>query len=328
MSPQNKEETSLKGYGKIRNLDDKSGKNGGQKKQTPRKLNSENHEFQTERETEFNFSYCASRHEFQWINSSLSSFYQQQWLDDVLRLIKGGKEATVYLCKAGDFVESDFIAAKVYRPRRFRNLKKDHIYREGRANLDENGHVIHNSGDLHAMAKRTHYGKELLHTSWVEHEFKTLQALYKAGVDLPQPYACGNNAILMEYFGSEYSPAPTLNSINLPQKEARQVFERVLHNIDLMLANQRIHADLSAYNILYWEGQIRIIDFPQAIDPRQNHQSFSIFRRDVTRVCDYFTLQGVKCAPRAIAEQLWQAHQLPFIHPDAILELEETEPEE
>ena len=92
-------------------------------------------------------------------------------------MVKGGKEASVYLCQGNATTGVDFLAAKVYRPRRFRNLKNDWLYREGRGNLDESGRNITNKGMLHAMHKRTEYGRELLHTSWLEHEFKTLTTL-------------------------------------------------------------------------------------------------------------------------------------------------------
>ena len=83
----------------------------------------------------FHFTYQASRHERGWIVDSLGGFYEQRWVDDVLRLVKGGKEANVYLIQANESVpglELPYLAAKVYRPRRFRSLKNDHIYREGR----------------------------------------------------------------------------------------------------------------------------------------------------------------------------------------------------
>ena len=97
---------------------------------------------QDDTEGSFNFSYHASRHEQVWIVDSLGGFYEGQWLDDVLRLIKGGKEAHVYQCLANGSVfglEQSYIAAKVYRPRQFRNLKNDHQYREGRPDLDLDG---------------------------------------------------------------------------------------------------------------------------------------------------------------------------------------------
>jgi RIO kinase 1 len=283
----------------------------------------------------FDFSYHASRHERAWIVDSLGGFFEGQWLDDVLRLIQGGKEANVYQCLAIATViglEQPYIAAKVYRPRQFRNLKNDHQYREGRLDLDSDGRLITNDGKLHAMAKRTDYGLELLHASWIAHEYKTLHVLFEAGLDVPRPLAIANNsdqdhpgavatasnAILMSYIGGEDLPAPTLNSVSLVKKEAQRLFERVLHNIEGMLAHRRIHADLSAYNILYWDGEITLIDFPQAIEPEANRNAYRIFERDVTRVCDYFSRQGVTVNPRQLAADLWKAHhypQLPDVHP-------------
>jgi RIO kinase 1 len=122
-----------------------------------------------------------------------------------------------------------------------------------------------------------------------------MQVLHAAGADIPKPYASGNNAILMGYYGDAIMGAPTLNDVDLDRTEARQLFERVIHNIDLMLSHNRVHGDLSAYNILYWDGDIVLIDFPQAIHPEINHSSYKIFQRDVVRVCEYFARQGM-CA--------------------------------
>ncbi len=263
----------------------------------------------------FRFSYTASRHEAQWLVASVGEFYEGQWIDDVLRLVKVGKEANVYQCRANATVQNlpnPYLAAKVYRPPRLRSLKKDHIYREGRSNLGADGNQITNDGMLHAMAKRTEFGRELLHTSWIQHEVKTMDLLRRAGCDVPEAYAAANNAILMGYVGDDASAAPTLSTVQLSKREAARLFERVLHNIELMLAHGRIHADLSAYNILYWEGEITLIDFPQAITPGQNHSSFLIFARDVQRVCDYFMRMGVKASPHNLATQLWRKHQYPL----------------
>lgn len=253
------------------------------------------------------FSYQPSRHERQWITDSLGEFYEQRWFDDILAMVKGGKEASVYLCRAHPSVGKQLLAAKVYRPRMFRNLRKDHLYREGREQVETDGKLILDDGMLHAMSKRTHYGMELLHQSWLGHEFKTMKLLYKAGADIPRPYASGNNAILMDYIGDETSAAPTLNSVSLTSGEARELFERVIHNVEILLNCNRVHADLSAYNILYWEGQITLIDFPQAINPEENQNAYRIFARDIQRVCEYFSNQGVKTDAPRLAEKLWLA---------------------
>jgi RIO kinase 1 len=257
---------------------------------------------------EFQFTYQASRYEAEWLMQSLMEFYDQQWFDDVLRLVKGGKEASVYQCLGNETTGQGYIAAKIYRPRKFRNLKNDHIYREGRADLDTDGNIILDDGMLHAMRKKTGYGKELLHTSWIEHEVKTMQVLRAAGADVPDVFASHSNAILMSYIGDDELGAPALQEIDLDAGEAKALFERILWNIELMLANNRVHGDLSAYNILYMDGQITLIDFPQAITPEQNANAFAIFKRDVVRVCEYFQRYRIHSNPHALAKDLWTGH--------------------
>ena len=185
---------------------------------------------------EYKFTYEASRHEKGWLLDSLGPFFDEQWFDDVLRVIKGGKEASVYLCKANSSASIEFIAVKVYRPRSLRNLRNDHLYREGRAQLDADGLEIVDSRMSRALKKRTAFVQETMHTSWIEHEFRSLKLLHEAGCDVPTPYASDHNAILMDFIGDEQMAAPTLNGVHLEPGEARMLFERVIHNLDLMLA--------------------------------------------------------------------------------------------
>ncbi len=267
----------------------------------------------------FKFTYKAARFEEWWLLDSLGDFYEHKWIADVLSRVKGGKEASVYLCRLSDAVDgAQYAAAKVYRPRSLRNLKNDQQYREGRMDLNEEGNGLFKEADAHAMEKRTAYGEELRHTSWIAHEFVTLQTLHAAGADVPKAYAMAKNAILMGYVGAVGISAPALSEISIDQLEARTLFERVLHNIDILLAHERIHGDLSAYNILYWEGDITLIDFPQVVSPTGNRNAYSIFERDITRVCEYFSKMGVVTHPKKLAADLWTKHGYsvaPEIHP-------------
>jgi RIO kinase 1 len=276
-----------------------------------RKLINEERQFvgeQDDSSRSFKFTYKAARFEEWWLLESLGDFYEHQWITDVLRRLKGGKEASVYLCQSGPAVEAPLVAAKVYRPRSLRNLKNDGQYRMGREDLDESGNVIVDDGALHAMQKRTAYGEELRHQSWIAYEFQTLEMLHAAGADVPKPYAMEKNAILMDYIGDFDSAAPTLNSVALDPEEVTPLFERVVRNIDLLLSNQRIHGDLSAYNILYWDGDIALIDFPQVVPPESNPAAWTIFLRDVTRICQYFASQGLRRDARKLAADLWTSH--------------------
>jgi RIO kinase 1 len=250
-------------------------------------------------------TYKPAKSEADWLTDSLGGFFEQQWFDDVLMIVKGGKEASVYQLKGNATTGQPFLAGKVYRPRMFRALKNDHMYRQGRDRLDEDGLQIIDEGKLKAMDQRSAYGKRLSHQSWIEHEVRTMEMLYDAGCNVPRYFASGDNAILMEYFGNADIPAPMLSSVRLEKEEAYELFEIVMENIDVMLAYNRVHGDLSAFNILYWEGDITIIDFPQAINPHKNPNGFQIFERDVTRVCEYFIKQGVDVNPKKIARGIW-----------------------
>jgi RIO kinase 1 len=256
----------------------------------------------------FEFTYSAARFESWWLLESLGEFYEHKWITDVLQRVKGGKEASVYLCRSGPAIDAPLVAAKVYRPRSLRNLKNDGQYRTGRTDLDADGNAIVKDGDVHAMQKRTAYGEELRHQSWIAYEFQTLEMLHAAGADVPRPYAMERNAILMDYIGDIDSAAPTLNSVSLEPDEVKPLYERTLYDIDLLLSNQRIHGDLSAYNILYWEGDITLIDFPQVVQPESNPAAWTIFLRDITRICQYFAFQGLRRDPRRLASDLWTSH--------------------
>jgi len=264
------------------------------------------------------FTYHASLHEQSWLLASLGGFYEQHWITDILRLVKGGKEASVYLCASGQSVGTASLAAKVFRPRNLRNLKNDQLYREGRAVLDEDGNRVRDLGMLKAQHNRSVYGEQIRHQSWIAYEFQTLKTLHAAGADVPQPYEMGENAILMSYIGEDGFAAPTLNTVMLDPGEVRPLYERLMRNIEIMLAHEIVHGDLSAYNILYLDGEITLIDFPQVVSPRSHSCAFQIFSRDISRVCEYFTRQGLRTDPARLAADLWRAHGYrlePEVHP-------------
>jgi RIO kinase 1 len=259
----------------------------------------------------FRPTYTGSFYEREWILSYLGHFYTEKYLTDVLHRVKGGKEANVYCCAAHPDTGYDLLAAKVYRPRMFRQLRNDARYRQGRALLTERGKVVRDDGLLHAVAKKTDVGKEAVQTSWLEHEYQTLLRLHQAGADVPEPVARANHTILMEFVGDAGLGAPPLSAIRVSPREAQAHFDRIVHNIGLMLAHGCIHGDLSAFNVLIWEGEIKLIDFPQVVDPVSNPDAWDIFKRDVTRVCQYFARYGLAPNAQALAETLWQQNAPP-----------------
>jgi RIO kinase 1 len=252
---------------------------------------------------EFDPTFLASSRDASWILSSLAHFYEQDLITDVLHVVKSGKEATVYCCAAHPATGADYLAAKVYRPRMFRSLRNDAIYRQSRLAHDERGHVLRDK--RRQRGKQSESGRALQVSSWIEYEFETQRLLYNAGADVPRPVSQIGNAVLMEYIGAIDDPAPLLREVSLERDEAQRLFDCILRNIDLWLSYDRIHGDLSAYNILYWRENVSIIDFAQAIDPHQNPDVYSLLARDIERVCHYFARYGVVADANELATEMW-----------------------
>lgn len=253
----------------------------------------------------FTTSFHPAAHERVWLLGYLEPFYNAQIITDVLDKVKGGKEANVYCCAAHPSTGLEFIAAKVYRPRMFRNLRNDARYRQGRELKDEEGKVTTGRREVLAMQQKTRFGLLLRQSGWLNAEFETMQALYEAGADVPKPMTHSDNVILMEYVGAEGAPAATLNQVTLEAEEALPMFEQLVDNLAIMLACHRVHADFSAYNILYFEGEFKVIDFPQAVDPRRNPEAADLFVRDVERLCQYFARYHIHRDAHALADALW-----------------------
>jgi RIO kinase 1 len=218
-------------------------------------------------ESDFVPTYAAQldplHYERQWVIDATAPFFQEGMISDVIRLVKGGKEANVYCCIAEEDTGVELAAAKLYRPRTLRQLKDDSMYKAGRILRGEDGQELRGRRAHLALKKKTTFGLALDTGLWIGKE------------------------------------------VSLDRGEARPLFERVLANIRLMLDHHLVHGDLSAYNILYWEGQITIIDFPQMVDTRNNPHAQSLLRRDVIRVCQYFGRFGARANPDRLVESLW-----------------------
>lgn len=227
----------------------------------------------------------------------LEPFIAEGLITEVLGELKSGKEGTVYCCRANPSTGYDLLAAKVYRPRTRRSFKNDSAYREGA--------VILNQRDARAVKRKSDWGRSYEFGSWLHREFETMQILSDAGADVPRPLVLGGNAMLMEFIGNTAGAAPPLHQVRLGPSEVRPLFDRALRNVELFLRLNYVHGDLSAYNILYWQGAITIIDFPQAVDPRANPNALELLMRDLDNICRYWGRFGVLSDSTRMAHHLW-----------------------
>ena len=227
-------------------------------------------------------------------------YYGEGLVTELISPIKSGKEANVWVCRANEPpAGSGLLALKVYRSRDQRSFANDHRYKAGR--------VLTRSRDRNAVRKKTAYGRAFEQAWWTEHEWEVLRALHAAGGDVPCPVARTEQSLLMSYIGDEEAPAPQLRHVELERSEARTLFERLLWNVELFLANNWVHADLSAFNVLWWAGRVTVIDFPQAVDPRSNPHAAELLTRDLKNLCDHFARLGVRRDWEALSRGLWTA---------------------
>jgi RIO kinase 1 len=231
---------------------------------------------------------------------SFERYYAEGLVTDLVAPVKSGKEASVFLCRANpEMTGASLLALKQYRPRDHRAFKNDHVYKAGR--------VLKEPRDRNAVRKKTAYGRSFEQAWWTEHEWEVLRALHEAGGDVPRPVARTESSILMEYVGDEVAPAPQLRHVGLSPEETRITLDRLLWNVELFLGHNWIHADLSAFNVLWWKGRATVIDLPQAVDPRSNPHAHELLARDVKNVCEHFAKLGARRDADEISRGLWTA---------------------
>jgi RIO kinase 1 len=248
--------------------------------------------------------------------TAFDHFLGEGLVTDVVRIIRTGKEASVHLCRANrSTTGEDLLALKVYHPLNRRDFRDESIYRDGE--------FIKERRIRAALEKKTRFGRHVQGWLWVNREWETLRALSDSGAPVPRPLAATEEAILMTYVGDAEAAAPQLRSVRPSREEAQDLFEQVMRAIELLLFRNVIHGDLSAYNVLVWEGRATLIDLPQAVDPRKNRHAEAMLQRDVARICEHFARHGVTSSPDLITADLWNGWRFADLVPEELrVELE------
>jgi RIO kinase 1 len=194
-------------------------------------------------------------------------------IDEVLRSLKSGKEATVYLVRSGSQVR----CAKVYRDMTQRSFQKRAQYQEGRK--------VRGSRETRAMGRSTRFGRKEQEAAWKNAEVDALYKLVAADVRVPKPYGYFNDTLIMELVtDADGNPAPRLGEVDLSPETAREYHAFLIQQIVRMLSIGLIHGDLSEFNVLVGpEGPV-IIDLPQAVNASGNNGALAMLERDVNNL--------------------------------------------
>lgn len=229
-------------------------------------------------------------------------------VDEVLRPLMSGKEASVYVVRCADQIR----CAKVYKDASQRSFKKAAQYQEGRK--------VRSSRRARAMEKGSSYGREQAEESWQNAEVDALYKLADAGVRVPQPYGCFDGILLMELILDEDGDvAPRLNDIQLSAEQARRDHKTMMQHILRMLSVGLVHGDLSEFNVLQDPLGPVIIDLPQAVDAAANNNARWMLERDVNNITQYYAQFAPELAATKYAKEIWALFEAGNLNPDTEL---------
>ncbi len=238
----------------------------------------------------------------------LETLVHEGIVDEVMRQLMSGKEATVYVVRCGD----DIRCAKVYKDANKRNFRQASLYQEGRKTK--------NSRQARAMAKGTRYGRQAQEEAWQNVEVDTLYRLAAAGVRVPHPYVYFDGVVVMELVtDAEGNAAPRLNDLVLTEEVALQYHAALIGEIVRMLCAGIIHGDLSEYNVLVAADGPVIIDLPQAIDAAGNNNAAAMLKRDVANITGYFSRFAPALAATQYGNEIWLLYETATLRPDSAL---------
>lgn len=201
------------------------------------------------------------------------------FIDKIDGIVSTGKEANVYFATAKDLEKTNNkseLAVKIFRTRTL-DFKKIKFYIDGDIRFSKSGRKSH----------------QIIQT-WALKEFKNLQRAFEQGIQVPQPVIVRRNILVMEFIGSNGHSAPQLRQCKtLTQDELLSIYHQVITQIELLWTKANlVHGDLSAYNMLYTDKKIYIIDMSQAV--LTNHNFADAFLvRDIENILFYFSEQGI-----------------------------------
>lgn len=235
-------------------------------------------------------------------------------VDEVLRQLMSGKEATVYVVRCG----SEIRCAKVYKEAVKRSFKQAVKYQEGRKQR--------NSRRARAIEKGSKYGRQQQEDTWQNAEVDALYRLARAGVRVPQPYGCFDGVLLMELVTDDSGQvAPRLNDVSMPVDQALEDHATMMEYVKLMLIEGIVHGDLSEFNVLVDDYGPVIIDLPQAVDAAANNNAQSMFERDVNNMTQYYRQFAPQLSASLYAKEMWELYENGelFVHTKLTGEFEE-----
>lgn len=240
--------------------------------------------------------------------TALQALIDDGVIDEVLRPLKSGKEAAVYVVRSGD----DVRCAKVYKDMAQRSFQQRVQYQEGRK--------VRGSREARAIGKATKYGRKQQETAWKNAEVDALYLLRDAGVRVPEPYGYYHGVLVMELVtDAEGFSAPRLGEVELTPEQAREFHAVLIRQVVRMLCCGLIHGDLSQYNVLVGPDGPIVIDFPQVVSAAGNNAARRMLLRDVNNLTASLGRWAPDLLDTWYGEEMWAIFEAGALLPDTPL---------
>lgn len=240
--------------------------------------------------------------------AALQALIDDGLIDEVLRPLKSGKEASVYVVRSG----SDIRCAKVYKDLATRSFQARAIYQEGRK--------TRGSRQARAMGKASKFGRRELETAWKNAEVDALYRLREAGVRVPEAHGFFHGVLLMALVtDADGHSAPRLGEVELTPEQAREFHGVLIRDVVRMLCLGLIHGDLSAYNVLVAPDGPVIIDLPQVVSAAGNLSARALLLRDVNNLRDCLGAFAPELLETHYGEEMWALYAASALKPDSVL---------
>lgn len=217
--------------------------------------------------------------------------FPRDWLvtgayrDTPLGVLKSGKESEVHLVARTSGGRTTLLAEKRFKARDRRSFQNNWLYRGVWGEGTRREH--------RAMKKNTRFGHEAAHARWIAHEWDSLVRLHEAGATVPPPVELLDDGYLMAFVGDGERAAPRLSEVDLARLDAARVWEELLVELAVLVSADRVHGDLSAFNVLWWRERAVLIDFSQTVDIVTHPAAHDLLVRDITTLGRYFAQRGV-----------------------------------
>ena len=240
--------------------------------------------------------------------SGLQPLIDDGVIDAVMRPLKSGKEAAVFVVRAGDEIR----CAKVYKDMAQRSFQQRVQYQEGRK--------VRGSREARAIGKASKYGRKQQETAWKNTEVDALYQLREAGVRVPEPFGYFHGVLVMELVvDADGHSAPRLGEVELSPLQARGFHRFLVHQVQKMLCIGLIHGDLSEYNVLVAPDGPVIIDFPQVVSAAGNNAARTMLLRDVNNLTASLGAWAPELLDTWYGEEMWALYEAGELRPDSEL---------